>query len=102
MTEDLIKWINVGYSLRGLIMVREFDEKVEDYLLHYEPLKTCRYQRLVRDVDTKKIFLVIKASEASRGRRTSHLILDDRIDDELVQTVCLHTLVGLNRRVELF
>ena len=101
MTERMIEYLSYG-SRKGLIFVKEFDEKTEELLQSYETLRYCRHQRLVRDRDTKKEFLVVLVSEAGRGRRTSHLILDTRIDDELVNCVCLPTLVGLNRKVELF
>lgn len=102
MTTEMIEYLNYGSRLRGLIFVKEFDEKTEELLQSYETLQCCRHQRLVRDRNTKKEFLVICASESDRGRRTNHLILDNRIDDELISCVCLPTLVGLNRKVELF
>lgn len=102
MTERMIRWINHGSDLRGLIVVKKFDEKVEEYLKYYETLQYSHNQRLVRELYTEKLFVVIRASENIRGRRTTHMILDSRIDDEFINIIALPMLVGINRKVELF
>ena len=102
MTERMIEYLNYGSKLKGLILVEKFDEKVEEFLQSYEILRRNSNQRLVKDPDTEEEFLVVRVSEACRGRRTNHLILDNRIDDELINCVCLPQLVGFNRKVELF
>ena len=102
MTERMIRWINYGSDLRGLIVVNKFDEKVEEYLKYYETLQRSHNQRLVRDVYTEELFIVIRASENIRGRRTTHMILDSRIDDEFINVIALPMLVGMNRKVEIF
>ena len=102
MTERMIGWINHGSDLRGLIIVNKFDEKVEEYLKYYETIQRSSNQRLVREVYTEKLFIVIRASENIRGRRTTHMILDSRIDDDFINIIALPMLTGINRKVELF
>lgn len=102
MTERMIKWINYGSNLKGLIIVDKFDIKVEEYLKYYETLWWSHNQRLVKDVYTEELFIVIRASENIRGRRTTHMILDNRIDDEFINVIALPMLVGINRKVEIF
>ena len=101
MTERMIEWINFS-SLKGLIIVDKFDIKVEEYLKHYETLQYSRNQRLVKDVYTEELFIVVRASENIRGRRTTHMILDNRIKDDFINLICLPLLVGVNRKVEIF
>ena len=102
MTERTIKWINFGSHLKGLIIVDKFDAKVEEYLKYYEILQRSSNQRLVKDVYTEELFIVVRASENIKGRRTNHMILDNRIEDDIVNLICLPLLVGVNRKVEIF
>ena len=104
MTERMINWITSGYYSTGLILVKEFDGKVEDFLLHYEVIWKSGTQRRVRDIWNGTEFLVLRVStcENMRGRRANHIIIDKRIDDEIVNTHILPMLSGITRKVELF
>lgn len=104
MTERMINWITSGCYSTGLIFVKEFDKKVEDFLFFYEVIWKNGTQRRVRDIWNGTEFLVLPIStfENMRGRRANHIIVDKRIDDEIVNIHILPHLSGISRKVEIF
>ena len=102
MTEQMITYLTQESYQKGLIFVKYFDRITELFLMHYEIKWRTRNQALIKDVDSNKEFLVVVASENQRGRRSNHIIIDKRIDDDIVDKVIIPCLSGWSRKVELF
>ena len=101
MTECMIDFLSKPAYSRGLIFIQDFDLDVELFLCKYEIIWRTHNQILVKDNSINKEFLVIKAGEHCCGRRANHIIIDKRIDDEIVNLI-LPCLSGMTRKVELF
>ena len=102
MTEYMIDFLSKPARSRGLIFIQDFDLDVESFLCKYEVIWRTHNQILVKDNSIDKEFLVIKAGkQIPRGRRANHIIIDKRIDDEIVDLI-LSCLSGITRKVELF
>lgn len=102
MTTEMINFLTNDNHGRGLIFVQEFDTKTELFLSsNYNEIWKTHNQRLVRDSNDKE-FLVIKPLANCRGKKSRHIIIDERIDDEVVDTLILYCLCGITRKVEIF
>ena len=100
MTEDMKKYLTFIPKSRGIIIVAEWDEHSEKFLSNYHHIVRAHDYRIV-EKDGKEFF-VCKGSDKVRGKRTNHLILDSRLDDQLVDTCILPYLTGVTRTVEIF
>lgn len=90
---------------KGIIFVSTFDNWTNIYLSDYDFIYQKKYGSLVRHKQTGEEFIVVRVSESidnCRGRKSSHIIIDHRLSDEVVYNNILPLLCGINRKVEIF
>lgn len=103
MTEYLIEEIERYKNSDGVIVVQAFDNIAEEYLSQYETVIKTPNQLIVTNIYGKR-FIVLDTSkvDAYCGKRTSHLIVDKRIDDKYFHIAIYPMMRGYNKKIELF
>ena len=104
MTKELYDYI-LNNKNKGIIFVSTFDNWTDIYLSDYDSIYQKEHGSLVRHKQTGEEFRLVKVNESidnCRGRKSSHIIIDHRLSDEIVKEHILPVLCGINRKVEIF
>ena len=90
---------------KGIIFVSDFDNWTNMYLSDFDSIYQKKHGSLVRHKRTGEDFILVKVNESidnCRGRKSSHIIIDHRLSDEVIEEHILPLLCGINRKVEIF
>ena len=104
MTTELRDYILNDRS-KGIIFVSTFDNWTNIYLSDFDSIYQKKHGSLVRHKQTGEEFRLVKVNESidnCLGRRSSHIIIDHRLSDEVIKKNILPILCGINRKVEIF
>jgi hypothetical protein len=106
MTRELRDYI-LNTRSKGLIFVSAFDNWTNTYLSSFDSIYQRKDKSVVRHKRTGKEFDLIEVNEniynKCRGRKSSHIIIDHRLSDEVIREYILPlTWGGVNRKVEIF
>ena len=104
MTTELHDYILNDRS-KGIIFISTFDNWTNIYLSDFDSIYQKKHGSLVRHKQTGKEFVLVRVNESidnCRGRKSSHIIIDHRLSDEVIEKHILPLLCGINRKVEIF
>ena len=104
MTTELYDYI-LNNKNKGIIFVSTFDNWTDTYLSDFDSIYLKKHGSLVRHKQTGEEFILVRVNESidnCRGRKSSHIIIDHRLSDEVVYNHILPLLCGINRKVEIF
>ena len=104
MTTELRDYI-LNNRNKGIIFVSAFDNWTNIYLSDFDSIYQKKHGSLVRHKQTGEEFILVKVNESidnCRGRKSSHIIIDHRLSDEVIEKNILPLLCGINRKVEIF
>ena len=83
-----------------------FDDLTKIYLSDFDSIYQKKHgSSLVRHKQTGEEFILVRVNESidnCRGRKSSHIIIDSRLSDEVIERHILPLLCGINRKVEIF
>lgn len=104
MTIELHDYI-LNNRNKGIIFVSTFDNWTNIYLSDFDSIYQKKHGSLVRHKQTGEEFILVRVNESidnCRGRKSSHIIIDHRLSDEVIEKHILPLLCGINRKVEIF
>lgn len=103
MTEDLKNFFKYPRPSTKVIVITEFDAKVEEYLSNYDIISKTKAQWIVSDTKGQKYTVFIPNKFNTCGKRVSHLIIDSRFEDDFLYTYIFPILTHpTERKVEIF